>query len=228
MSKAALPARSDMAKVFRSSCPRRALDPPTSWGGQVIEDDAQDTLTVDELRASISSLTQADQIRLAKTARILCGGSGYALNDLVNEAAERALRGSRKCPRSVSVVTFLANAMKSIVSAEREAAESRPKLISMSATGTEGLVLDVRDGSRNPEEVMLAVEDYEARLKALDRMFSDDEEAQIVIMADIDGLSGEAIRDMQGWNERELATVRRRIRRRIEQAQHQGVLSGRR
>lgn len=106
--------------------------------------------------------------------------------------------------------------MKSIASAERCAAAIRPTPTSLSATGTDGEALQVAAVSRTAEEVWIAREDYAGRLAALEALFNDDEEAQMLIMADMDGLTGEAIRELTNWDDRKLATIRRRVRRRID------------
>ena len=173
-------------------------------------------MTVDELRASIGSFGQADHLRLFKAARFYCGGSGFEANDLVQEAFVRALAGTRQCPRNVPVMVFLVGVMRSIVSAGRESIALEPEVRSLAATGTDGKAVDPASNRRTAEEVRLARDDCAARLAALDEMFADDEEAQMVILGDIDGLDAEAIRSMQGWDKNQLATVRRRTRRRIE------------
>ena len=106
-----------------------------------ISDDVLDTLTVDELRTSIQSFTQADLLRLRKVACLLCGGTDYEWNDLINEAIARALAESRRCPRTTRPIVFLGNAMKSIVSDNRESRSARPETTSLAATGTDGNLL---------------------------------------------------------------------------------------
>ena len=108
--------------------------------------------------------------------------------------------------------------MRSIVSAGRESIMLEPKVLSLFATGTDGQPIDAPSRERTAEEVRLAREDCEGRLAALENIFKDDEEAQMVILGDIDGLDAGAICDMQGWDKNQLATVRRRIRRRIDAA----------
>ncbi|WP_421933939.1 hypothetical protein [Phenylobacterium sp.] len=142
-------------------------------------------------------------------------GTRYEINDLINEAVLRALDGNRRCPRKTAPVIFLANAMRSIVSAERASVALHPRTQSLSATGTEG-PFNVRSLDRNPEEMRLARDEFVERLQALDTLFADDEEAQMIIMADIDGLDADAIRELTGLNSTQYATARRRIRRRIE------------
>ena len=196
-------------------------------GGAVIKDDAQDNLTVDELRTSIGSLSQADKLRLHKAARILCGGTRFEWNDLFNEAVARALTGKRHCPREVAVVQFLANVMRSIASAARISQAREPETRSLSATGTEGAAAEnVAAPERHPEQLAVARQECEAMLAAIDLLFGDDEEAQMVLMGDMDGLGAEAIRDMQGWNLQQYATVRRRIKRKINERFPKGFVRG--
>jgi len=107
-------------------------------GGWAITDGAEEILTVDELRASITGFSQADHLRLGRAARILCGGSGFEWNDLINEAVVRALAGSRNCPRATSPVVFLVGAMRSIVSTGREVQARERENESLAATGTDG------------------------------------------------------------------------------------------
>lgn len=71
---------------------------------------------------------------------------------------------------------------------------------------------------RSVEDWRVAREDAEARLKAIEAIFSDDDDAQLVLMGDLDGLEAHEVRAAGGWNEQEYATVRRRIRRKISAA----------
>lgn len=128
----------------------------------------------------------------------------------------RALAGSRRCPRDTPPVLFLGNAMKSIVSADRESRALQPPSSSLSATGTEGLVLNLPSLEPSAEETLIGRHDYAARLAALEALFEDDEEAQMVLMSDMDELDAATICEMQGWSRTQLATIRRRIRRRID------------
>lgn len=176
----------------------------------------EECLTVDELRASIGSFSQADMLRLYKAARVYCGGSGFEAADLRQEAFVRAFAGTRQCPRNLPVLVFLVGVMRSIVSAGRASVALDPEIRSLAATGTDGRAIDPPSIQRTAEDLRLARDDSAARLATLEEMFADDEEAQMVILADIDGLDAEAIRDMLGWDKNQLATVRRRIRRRIE------------
>lgn len=204
---------------------RRSVRPRlTNREARAIDQDAQESLTVDELRAAISAFSAADMLRLRRAACHFKVGTSFEWKELLNEAIVRALEGSRHCPRDVPPVHFLANAMRSIVSADRDSAALRPPTASLSATGTEGVVHNLPSPQLSVEELRISREECAIRVAALEALFEDDEEAQMVIMGDIEGLDADAIREMQGWDKTKLATVRRRIRRRIDARYPKGLV----
>ncbi len=175
-------------------------------------------MTVDELRDAINGFSQADKLRLRAAARYFSGWSKDDWGDLLNEAVARALDGSRQCPRNTAPVTFLKNAMRSIVSAERETAMLRPKAVSLSSTGTDDEAIQVAAPARNAEQTLVARDEYAERLQLLEDLFRDDEEAQMILLGEMDELDADAIRELTGLDRTSYATARRRIRRRIETA----------
>jgi hypothetical protein len=134
----------------------------------------------------------------------------------LQEAISRALDGSRSCPRSVAIVVFLKNAMRSIASSERDSAQLRPRFKPLSEPAVATAASQTAATSRTAEEMLMAREDYEGRLKALEEIFDDDEEAEMVILGELEGLDASGIRELTGLSLHEYATVRRRIRRRID------------
>lgn len=181
------------------------------------------TLDIDEVRDAVAALTAADILRLQRIGAAYGVSIGVEGMDMVNEAISRALGGVRACPRDVPFVVFLRNAMRSIASSERAKVKEEPMLKSM----TVGLddrpaVLDRPSIGRNAEETALAREDAEGRLKALETLFADDEDAQFVLMADLDEMPAGDIRAMNGWSEQDYASVRRRMRRKLSAAYPNG------
>ncbi len=79
-----------------------------------------------------------------------------------------------------------------------------------------------RPSGRDAEEAVLAREDAERRLKALEKLFADDEDAQLVLMGDLDEMPPADIRAMNGWSEQDYASVRRRMRRKLSAAYPDG------
>lgn len=177
------------------------------------------TLDIDEVRDAVAALTAADLIRLHRVGAIYGVSIGLEGMDLLNEAISRALDGVRACPRDVAFVVFLKNAMRSIASSERAKVKEQPMLESMTfGLDDRPAILDRPSIGRNAEETVLAREDAEGRLNALEELFVDDEEAQFVLMGDLDEMPAADIREMNGWSELDYASVRRRMRRKLSAA----------
>ena len=180
-------------------------------------------LSTDEVREAITALTTADLIRLKRVGALYAVGVGVEGPEVLNEAVRRALDGTRNCPRDVPMPVFLVNVMRSMASSERTKAKEEPIMESMSSTLDAGpAVLELPSERRNVEEMRLAREDAEGRLRALEELFLDDDDAQLVLMGHIDEMSADEIRALGGWDEQAYATIRRRIRRKIAARYPQG------
>lgn len=186
--------------------------------GTISTDTEPANLTVEEIRAAITTMPANDRIRLLKAARGLAAGTGMESKELLGEAVCRALDRTRTCRRDLPVLVFLIGAMKSIAWAAREAEGNAPAMESLDMTDMGGAVLQLPAPGRTVEEALVAREDWSERIEALQTLFADDEQALLVIMGDLDGLPATEIREMAGMDEKTLATVRRRIRRKIENA----------
>jgi DNA-directed RNA polymerase specialized sigma24 family protein len=176
-------------------------------------------LTQVEVKRSISVLTSADWLRLHKVARALCRDAAFAADDLLQEAFQRALDGTRQCTRTLDIVHFLAGVMRSIASDWRKARKRRPEICLVTETGSlQDVVLQVRDSAPVADEV-LAVNEEAARLRAaIFALFVDDCLAQRLLEGIMDGLAGAQLRSLTGLSETEFASKRRLIRRRIDKA----------
>lgn len=172
-----------------------------------------------ELRAAIEALSDADFIRLGKIAAAYAAGLPVEPEDLLQKALRRALDGTRSCPRDVPVLVFLTGAMKSIASSERGKSASDP----LFRAGD--IPLSQTSGAPDPETALSAAQDQaEAarQVNAVLDLFRDDQPAQLVLMGEMEGLSADDIRAMGEMNKTTYASVRRRIRRKIEREQAQG------
>lgn len=181
------------------------------------------TLDIDQARDAVAALTATDLLRLQRAGAIYGVSIGVDGMDLVNEAISRALGGVRACPTDVPFVLFLRNAMRSIASSERARMKEEPMLENMTG-GPDGplTAVDRTAPGRTGEETLLAREDTDARLKALETLFADDEDAQLVLMGDLDEMSAADIRAMNEWSEQAYASVRRRMRRKLSAAYPNG------
>jgi len=176
------------------------------------------TLSIDEFRSALETLTDIQVARLIKVAHLFSGGTGLDPAELFGVTVERALGGDRKCPREVHPLVFLKNAMRSVAWAIREGLKGAPKVVSLDTTMVDGRPLDIPDVRRSAEEKLVADVDCEERRCAIENLFMDDEQALMTIMADADGESAESTRAMLGLDKKAFATVRRRARNKINRA----------
>ena len=99
------------------------------------------------------------------------------------------------------------------------------KAATAAGEATDGGYGELSAPGRNAEERLIAREDFESRLQALDQLFENDEEAQLVIMCEREDMRGEQICRELSMTTKDLATTQRRIRRTIDRAYPQGWLS---
>ncbi len=71
-----------------------------------------------EIDCAVRELTAAQWTRLRQIAGLYAVGRPIEAEDLLQEAFRRALDGERKCPVTVDVVRFIAEAMRSIADGE--------------------------------------------------------------------------------------------------------------
>lgn len=181
------------------------------------------TLSIAELRAALDALSEPDLVRLRKIARIYAGGTNLEPDDLLQEAVLRALNGNRTCPKGVALLTFLANAMRSIAWAARERTKSDPVAqASEDVTDEASTASQVGTPGRSPEEDIIAREEQKRGQDALLDLFGDDEQALQMLMGDLDDLPAEEVRTMWNMDKKTYASTRRRIRRKIERKLHDG------
>ena len=182
------------------------------------------TLDHAEARQAIESLTLTDLLRLRKAGRIYAMAAGCEVDDLLNEAVCQTIEGVRNCPREMAMLPFLIGVMRSRASARNQKVE--PELVSVDATDVDGWFShEPVEPERNVEERALAREDASARRNALEALFADDEEATLFLWAYLDDLPKEEIMTTIGVDIQVYATIRRRVRRRIDAAFPNGWVS---
>jgi RNA polymerase sigma-70 factor (ECF subfamily) len=163
--------------------------------------EGEGTYSPDEIVKIFQSITVPEKTALVKIARVYAhrttdGPHGH--EDLLSEAFKRVLEGRRKWPRSVEVVPFLRNVMRSIAS--------------------DWLRDPSHDEDVDVDSIGIENHSGEARidLPKIIAMFSDDPIAQKIIMAMMEGLRGEELREISGLSKTEYESKRRKIRRRLE------------
>jgi DNA-directed RNA polymerase specialized sigma24 family protein len=178
-----------------------------------------------EIEAAVNDLTDADWYRLrgcAERLEFLLQEKAMG-RDLLGEAFERMLRGSRKWDKTkVGFVTFLFGAMRSICNAwfrAKETPTEQPSLASsLTVEDEEGHISNPVDGyaAREPsaEELLVCRE----TLVRIDDVLLDDEEARMILEGFRDGLEPSAIRELWGFSQSQYDTIVTRMRRKIKRA----------
>lgn len=187
-----------------------------------------DRLTEDEMRQAVTALSDVELLKLERAAVWLTSRRSISPDDLLQEAICRSLEGTRRCPREVRFVAFLINAMRSILSSHQKASAGDPIELSTSISAlSEGddeidPLASIRDNAPTPEQQLLAEDEANQMKAALHRLFDNDPEAELVLLDIFAGLSAEETRTDLQLDETEYATIRRRIRRRINQHYPEG------
>lgn len=163
--------------------------------------------TADEAAVALEQLGPGGRIRLEKIARNRLRGLNTEWEDLLQEALTRILEGSRKWPRNLPIINFVAGVMKSLAS-ERWQQQSR-------SYNEESL----SESNPGPEKEAEAREE----LKAIEAQFGDDDEGLAVVMARAEGYSPEEIQNMFNLTPTQYDSTLKRIRRRLDQYKKKGA-----
>lgn len=182
---------------------------------------AANVLSRDEIASAIRALSVADWIRLRKVADRYSRGRIEA-DDLLQEGFARAL-DTRTCPAHVSVVKFLAEAMRSIADGIGEKVENRLVLVPVAKTGgDEPEAFNVPDTDPDCETRLIEAETADTFRGAILELFTDDPVARDIVEGTMEGMEAEELRELTGLDMTGYATKRRLIRRRIDKAFPEG------
>ncbi len=177
--------------------------------------------TVEQFRDAFAALNKMERVGLAQLAgRLASGASGFSSGeDLLSEAVIRTLNGRRVWPMDVPLETFVANAMRSIVYAERASKE-------MSARDC-GFDFDARlspspdawqAAPETPEEAAMRRERHEMGAQAFERArqtLRADAEALNVLEGMAADMTAEETREAFGIDLRAYRAARERVRIRL-------------
>lgn len=173
----------------------------------------------DEIAVAIRAFTPPDLARLKMVARKYSSGRPIEPDDLLQEAYVRAL-DSRTCPINVSVVKFLAEAMRSIAHGEAEKVEHKGTLVPINApVGQQDEVSLVRHETDDAETQLIAAqqaEKYIAVHAEVVAVFDDDPIAKLVLEGVMEELTMEEMRDLTGLDKTAYDSKRKLIRRRVD------------
>lgn len=161
----------------------------------------------DEAAVAFEQLQPVDMVRLGNIARNRLRGLNTDWEDLLQEALTRILEGTRKWPRHVSIIAFLAEVMRSLAS-EQWQRQSRSKAKENPSS--------INPGPENASEA-------KAELNNIESFFNDDDEVLAVIMARAEGCSPEEIQNMFKLTSTQYDSTLKRIRRKLDHYKKKGA-----
>lgn len=187
---------------------------PSSGRGGHRDDEGQEScLTRQEIREQLASLPLGPGSFLMRQARYRATYADLDCDDLLQEALLRALT-TRTCPRHVPVERFVAAIMRSIAS---KAVERKERTIMLGLYGDDFVYHAEELIAGSPVDQI----EYDERRMHFARLLAlvteADPLAECVIDGIDDGLRGADLADHASINQKQLATVRRRIKRRVQE-----------
>lgn len=177
-----------------------------------VEDDL--VASHDEVVAAFKNLSPSDLARLRQLARLRSFKMpGQDWEDLLSEAVARALAGSRRWPRSVPFIAFMAQTMRSVADEQWERLKREGWILEgdlESSNGETSISLaELAVDEVDPQRLALA----RSALAGIAQLFAQDTGALIVLQGMAEGLSPEEIMQSAQMDKTEYATTQRRIRR---------------
>lgn len=170
-------------------------------------------LDADELRLALFELGTADVIRLRRAGRLYALGLDCEVHDLLNDAVLGALEGKRRCPRELGIVPFLIGIMRSRASALRDSARRRGVELGLETVAAHGRELAV--AAEDVENDAARADEHDRWLKDIRAAFADDPHALSLLEADLAEWSRSEILKRCALNDIQYATIRRRMRRKM-------------
>lgn len=190
---------------------------------ETMDEEETDYLSVDEVREMIRQLNPVDATKISKTARWFSLRCHIPAEDLRQEAFKRLLSGSRQVRRRVEFVRELSGAIKSIASAEIEAIRNGLREVRPTPDGVAGP--DLVDPSPSPERLLMSTRDDGEVLDVIGQLIEDDEQLQLLLEGICDQMRGDQLEELLGVDTQGLATARRRLKRRLQNAFPKGLES---
>ena len=181
------------------------------------------TRSRDEVESAILAFTPDEALRLRDVSWRYASLCTLEADDLLQEAIVRALEGSRKCPVNISVVRFLAEAMRSIAHGESEKTENQVVPISLlSADDQESKSLNRPDRSPSIEENVINEESAAILRNSIIALFNEGTPERDMVEGIMDGWSAEELRELLNLDKTVYNSMRRLIRRRLNKAYLKG------
>lgn len=191
-------------------------------GQGVVAEDSPDTIDGhhdgETLVAMIENLPADERAKILGMERWFIGGTGRQYGELYCEVLFRVLTGKRKCPRNVSLVKFVVEAMRSIADHDRQA---RSRVLALDETyvvpTTDGMASEILPAvADDPEQALLTEVEIDETGEVIDRIkaaLADDEQCQLMLLGWSEELRGKDLRELVGADQSRIDYLGKKIRR---------------
>jgi hypothetical protein len=182
-------------------------------------------LSADEIGMAFNGLSANDKLKLHAIETVYRGGTGFGQSELLQETVCRAIVGDRHCPRSVPLMAFLVETMRSVAHHDRnKRRRSAPLAVVPRHGGSVDGPPDCPSNQLTPEEHLIEQQAADT-VSTIHDGFADDPEAQLVLMGWADGLRGKALREATDLDQAALDYAGKRIRNRMRKLYPNGWTS---
>jgi DNA-directed RNA polymerase specialized sigma24 family protein len=164
-------------------------------------------LTDLEIKSLIQGLTLADILRLGQIAKKYARRCLMDADELLNAAIVVIASGTRKFPRNVPLLAVMAETMKSIAYNEKRKANRKFSPID------DDPILNIVDENIHIEN---EISDNQ-ELNDIYKLFENDGDVTLLLMAKYDGLNPDEICEMENWDRKKYNSVLKRLRRGLNQ-----------
>jgi RNA polymerase sigma-70 factor (ECF subfamily) len=185
----------------------------------------RETASPDEASAALQAMSRADLVRLEHFARIRTSGLvELDWEDLLHEAIDRVLSGSRRWPKEVPFVVFMCGTMRSIASEVWRSRSARQEIALVDLVPTHerdaAHEMELIDELPDPERKASARE----MLAKIEALFRNDSHAMAILRGLTESLSPKEIQQNAAISPRTYASAQKRIRRTLMRAVKEGRL----
>lgn len=203
-------------KRFYFLCPRQHTTGAYIDMSIAIDESRTAFFSTKEVASTLAGLSTADLLRVKQIAKLRCVGlSAVTWEDLLSEAVTRSLAGTRRWPRAVPFIAFLAQTIRSIASEEWRRLDHEQTTLETDLNVDDGdtpiMLADLAVDRINPEREVIA----RKTLSDIETLFRDDNEASAILRGFADGATPEQIQSSASLTPTQYASAQKRIRRRL-------------
>jgi RNA polymerase sporulation-specific sigma factor len=173
-----------------------------------------------DFRRAIEDLTDVDWARLRKIAR--SQSIGMEFEDLLQEAIERGIKGTRSWPEDVDIFRFVGETMRSVDQSARAKAKRRSNLSVVPRHGEQIDLEDIAESTPTPEDLVSLQAEYEISCS----LFENDAQGLEFMQARVAGFEKNDIMTLLGVDGAAYDTISRRVRRTVERRSRKEMTNG--